>query len=398
VRGFPHVLSIFGHADWSTDTLIRDITKIVEVTADFWGDMPYGRYVFMVHLAPWAGGATEHVNSTIIGGKPDRVATPDGYLGFLSTVAHEYFHTWNVKRLRPKGIVPYDYTRENYLRELWIAEGTTSYYDDLLMVRAGINTPAKYVESRASWVSDDRRKPGNAGQSLSESSFDAWIKFSRSSPHSYNSQTDFYGKGSQVSYLLDMTIRRLTENDKSLDDVMRLMYRRFPSTGPGYTVDDMQAAASEVAGPDLSGFFEKYVHGTEPLMWEEAFSTVGILLTAKDSTGKPWIGVSTRESGGRTTVSTVVDGSPGRDAGLDAGDEIVALDGKKSNGDGLKKIVSAKKPGDIIKIAIFRDDRLREAGIVVRESPVPDYRTEKVSEPTKLQKKSYENWLGSSWE
>jgi len=398
VRGVPHVLTIFGEADWNTDTLVRDITAIVEATADFWGDMPYDRYVFMVHLASWAGGATEHFNSTIIGGRPDRVVTPDGYRGFLGVLAHEYFHTWNVKRLRPKGIIPYDYTRENYLRELWIAEGMTSYYDDLILERSGIVSPEKYVEGRASWVRDDRMRPGNAVQSLSESSFDSWIKSRSAFSTAYNTETDFYSKGSYVSFMLDMTIRRATENRKSLDDVMRLMYRRFPLSGTGYTVDDLQAVASEEAGEDLAGFFNRYVHGTEPLPWEEMLGVAGIGVSKKDSAGKPWIGVSTRESAGGTTITRVVSGSPGSRAGLDAGDELVAVDGVKSDGDRLTTVLGRKTPGDSIRITVFRESRLREVAVAVRESPVPEYTTAKVSEPTDLQKKIFEDWLKTSWD
>ncbi len=398
VRGVPHVLSIFGTAGWDTDTLVRDLTKIVEATADFWGDIPYKRYVFMVHLASWAGGATEHFNSTIIGGRPSRVGTPDGYRGFLLTAAHEFFHTWNVKRLRPKGIVPYDYTRENYLKELWIAEGMTSYFDDLLMVRAGLTTPEHYVERRASWVSSDRRRPGNGAQSLSESSFDAWIKYNRSSPHSYNTQTDFYSKGSQVSFMLDMTIRRLTKNARSLDDVMRLMYERFPFPDRGYTVDDLQAPPSEVPGLDLSGFFDKYVHGTEPLPWEEMLSVAGIAVEPKDTASRAWIGMWTRDREGRTTVTTIVDGSPAGEAGLNDGDELVAIDGTKADGDDLGRIVSGASPGDTLRIAVFRDSILREFTVTVGESPVPDYRTSTVEEPTDLQKRIYEDWLRTTWE
>jgi len=398
VRGVPHVLSVFGSAEWDPDTVMRDLAKIVEVTADFWGDIPYSRFVFMVHIAPWAGGATEHFNSTIIGGRPDRVVTPDGYRGFLSTAAHEYFHTWNAKRLRPKGIVPYDYTRENYLKELWIAEGMTSYFDDLLLVRAGLQTPAKYVKSRASWVSGDRRKPGNLAQSLSESSFDAWIKFNRRQAHSYNTQTNFYSKGSQVSFMLDMTIRRLTDNDHSLDEVMRLMYGRFPFSGPGYTVDDLQATASEVAGTDLSEFFTKYVHGTDPLPWEEMLAVAGITVAPKDTVVKPWIGLAARKSGGRSTVSTIADGSPASESGLDIGDELVALDGVKWAGRDLKKVVSAKSTGDTLTFSVFRDNLLRELSLTVRESPVPDYETTQMDDPSDLQKKTYEEWLKTSWE
>ena len=398
IKGVPHVLSIFGPATYDADTLIRDVSKIISVMCDFWGDVPYEKYVFLVHAAPWAGGGTEHINSIIMGTRPENLAPGDGYRGFLGLVAHEFFHTWNVKRLRPKGIVPYDYTKENYARELWIAEGMTSYYDELLLVRAGFNAPGRYLNSIASNVREDRMRPGNTVQSLSESSFDAWIKFGRSSPHSYNTETDFYGKGAQVSLLLDLTLRRMTGNAMSLDDVMRLMYRRFPLGGTGYTVDDFQAASSEVSGADFSGFFENYVHGTKPLPWEETLLTAGLRLSSRDSVAKPWIGLSTRESGEKVFVSRIVDGSPARAAGLDGGDEIVALDGKKVAGREIEKIISTKKKGDTVTLTAFRDNVLREFRLRVKESPVPEYTIDKISDPTPAQKLTYERWLSATWE
>ncbi len=398
VKGVPHVLSVSGQATYDADSVTRDIAKIVTLMSDFWGDMPYQRYVFLLHAAPWAGGGTEHINSTIMGTRPENLVPGDGYRGFLGLVAHEYFHTWNVKRLRPKGIVPYDYTKENYTRELWIAEGTTSYYDELLLVRAGFNTPDRLLSSIASDIREDRMRPGNAVQSLSESSFDAWIKFSRGAPHSYNTETDFYGKGGLVSLLLDLTIRDTTANAKSLDDVMRLMYARFPGGGAGYTVDDFQAAASEVAGVDLSRFFGDYVHGTKPLPWEEALLAAGLRLAPKDSVAKPWIGLSTRETGDRLFVSRIVDASPARAAGIDGGDEIVALDAKKVNARDFEKAVSSKKKGDTLKLTVFRDNALREFSIKVKDAPIPEYGIGKISEPTPAQKSVYEGWLSTKWE
>ncbi len=398
VKGVPHVLSVFGQATYDADTLTRDIAKIVAITSDFWGDMPYERYVFLLHAAPWAGGGTEHINSTIMGARPENLVPGDGYRGFLGLVAHEYFHTWNVKRLRPKGIVPYDYAKENYLRELWIAEGMTSYYDELLLVRAGFNTPERFLTSIASDIREDRMRPGNAVQSLTESSFDAWIKFSRGAPHAYNTETDFYGKGGQVSLLLDLTIRRATVNAKSLDDVLRLMYLRYPLGGSGYTVEEFQAVATEVAGADLSAFFRDYVHGTKPLPWEETLLAAGLRLAPKDSVVKPWIGLSTREAGDRLYISRIVDGSPARLAGLDGGDEIVALEGKKVNAKDFDKAVSAKKKGDKLKFTLFRDNMLKEFTVKVVDPPVPEYELKKAQEPTALQKMVYEAWLSAKWE
>ena len=179
VDGTPHVLSIFGEGNWDRDTLIRDISKIIRTQRDFWGEFPYKRYVFLLHCTPTSGGGTEHLNSMIIGAKPFVFKNPDTYRNFLGLISHEYLHTWNVKHLRPKGLHPYDYTKENYSKELWIAEGTTSYYGNLLMVRAGYKPVNKFLDDVANAIQGDRQRPGNKIQSLSESSFDAWIKYWR---------------------------------------------------------------------------------------------------------------------------------------------------------------------------------------------------------------------------
>ncbi len=398
VKGVPHVLSVFGEATYDADSIVADISKIVSAMTDFWGDVPYERYVFLLHCAPWAGGGTEHANSTIMGTRPENLLPGDGYRGFLGLVAHEYFHTWNVKRLRPKGIVPYDYARENYTRELWIAEGTTSYYDDLFLVRTGFNTTDRYLKSLAGAIREERMRPGNSLQSLSESSFDAWIRFGRNTPHSYNTETDFYGKGAQVSLLLDLAIRKATGNAKSLDDVMRLMYARFPHVGPGYTVDDLQAAASEIAGTGLAPFFADYVHGTRPLPWDELLPVAGLRLVARDSAAKPWTGLSTREGGEKVTVTRVVEGSPARKAGLDAGDEIVAVGGKKASAREMDRALAAKKKGETLTLTGFRDNALREFKVVVVHEPVPEYALERTADPTPAQKTVYEQWLSTTWD
>ena len=397
VDGTPHVLSLFGKGNWDEAALVRDISKIVKGQKEFWGEFPYKRYVFLLHCTPTSSGGTEHVNSTVMGAKPFAFKNADSYLSFLSLVSHEYFHTWNVKQLRPKGIHPYDYTKENYAHELWIAEGTTSYYDDLLLVRFGFTKPEKYLESIATSILSDRQRPGNTVQSLTESSFDAWVKYWRSTEQSYNAETDYYGKGSNVSLLLDLEIRRRTTNAKSLDDLMLAMYRKFPLSGPGYSVDDFRQMADELAGGGLGEFFEKFVAGVEPLPWEEYLLHAGLQLVSKDSVPKPWIGLGTTDIGEKTRVNRVVAGSPASFAGLDIGDEIVALNGYRVRTNELTERVNDLKSGDTIMLTVFRNEQLREFKLIVDASPVTAFNVSRRSEPTELQKRIYQSWLGVPW-
>ncbi|TLY32447.1 MAG: M61 family metallopeptidase [Ignavibacteria bacterium] len=395
VDGIPHVLSISGAGDWNADTLIRDMSKIITTERNFWGEYPYKRYVFLVHCTPRSGGGTEHINSTILGTSPFIFKNPDSYKGFLNLVAHEYFHTWNVKQLRPKGLVPYDYTRENYCRELWIAEGTTSYYDNLMLVRAGFTTPEKYLEGAAASIQSDRQRPGNRVQPLVESSFDAWIKFWREREQSFNLESDYYGKGANISALLDLDIRHRSANKHSLDDVMRSMYKRFPLSGGGYTLADFQGVAEEFAGNSLQHFFNEYVFGTAPLPWEEYLGYAGLKLAKKDSLAKPWIGIATTDAGDRTRVAQVIPGSPAYEAGIDLGDEILALNGYRVRSSDLAERISRLAEGEVVTLTLFQRDHLRECKLKVAHAPVPAYLIVKNSEPTTLQRDIYKGWLGA---
>jgi predicted metalloprotease with PDZ domain len=398
VDGKKHILMIFGEANYNAETMIKDLTTIVKANKEFWGDLPYNKYVFMLHITPRGGGGTEHLNSTIMGTGPGSFKTPAGYQGFLGLVSHEYFHTWNVKQLRPRGISPYDYMHENYVKELWIAEGTTSYFDGLILVRCGLSPATQMVTSLAGTVQYDRQRPGNKIQSLSESSYDAWVKFWKGGQQSFNSESDYYGKGSAVSMLLDLEIRQRSNNKHSLDDVMRALYRRFPLSAKGYTVDDLQKISEEFAGSSLKTFFDNYVHATTPLDWESILRYAGLDLQALDSERKASLGAQTFDQNGRTMIRSVLTGTPAYDAGLDIGDELVAINGRRVRNSDLQDRIAEFKAGDKIKVTFFRDDVLREYDITLRLQDVPSYKVVKTANPTPLQKSIYESWLKTKWE
>src|SRR5206468_1451681 len=259
VNGKPHQIVIWGGAKYDPDKLKADFTKIVKSQATLFGDMPYRRYVFLVHVGPGASGGTEHLNSTIIQTPRQSLENPEAYKGFLRTVSHEFFHTWNVKQFRPAGIHPYDYMRENYTDLLWVAEGSTTYYADLTNVRVGINKADDYLRTLSDAIHTLRNRPGARVQSLAESSFDAWIKFSRSIPDDANFTVSFYDVGALASLLMDMELRSRTKNRVSLDDGMREMYRRFPLSGNGYTTADLIALLETMSESQWSDFFARYI-------------------------------------------------------------------------------------------------------------------------------------------
>jgi predicted metalloprotease with PDZ domain len=396
VDGKQHVLMIAGEANLDVEKAIPDLTKLVEANKEFWGRLPYDRYVFMLEVYPNSGGATEHINSTILQQGPFGFKSPGGHRSFLGLVSHEYFHTWNVKQLRPKGITPYDYTKEDYVKELWVAEGTTSYYGPLMMVRTGFTQPQEFLNGVAGGVQGDRIRPGNRVQSVTESSFDAWIKYSRSRQNAYNAESDFYDKGSHVSLQLDLEIRHLSNNQHSLDDVMRTMFERFP-LGKGYTVDDLQKVSEEMAGTSLKKFFADYVHGTAPIPWEQFLTYAGLQLEKRDAPPKPWLGMMTTDQANGARVYNIIAGSPTYDAGLNAGDEIIALNGFRARTNDLNVRIGEMTAGDTVKLTVFRNEKLREFNVTLRNQEVPAYQITKVSNPTESQKKIYQDWLKTSW-
>lgn len=395
-EGKKHVLSILGDGVYDAPTVIADLKKIIKVNREFWGDLPYDRYVFMLHLWSQGGGGTEHINSTIMGARPYSLAQPGSYRGFLGLVNHEYFHTWNVKQIRPAGISPYEWSKENYTRELWVAEGTTSYYGRLLLVRAGYIPAQEVIDQLPREIESERMRPGNRIQSVNESSFDAWVKYWKGGENTYNAESDYYDRGADASIILDLEIRQRSGNKHSLDDVMRALYKRFPWNGTGYTVDDLQALCEEFGGGSFAQIFSDHIDGTKSFDWEKALSYAGLVVTAERRT-TPWLGTATRDQDGRTIIRTVVAGSPAMKAGLNVDDELIALDGRRVRSNDLSDRIAARSAGDTIRLTIMRDDRLREFQVVLSPNPVPSYRVKKVDKPSALQKAIFESWLGTSW-
>ncbi len=397
VAGKKHVLMIYGEGNYDPKRMIEDMTKIVIACKEFWGSLPYERYVFMLHVTPTSSGGTEHINSTIMGARPFIFSDPNAYRNFLGLVAHEFFHTWNVKQIRPKGIHPFDFTKENYTEELWVSEGTTDYYDALLLTRLGYYTADEYLRRIADGIRDDRERPGNLRQSLTESSFDAWVKHWRSTEQAYNFQTDYYSKGANVSLLLDLEIRHRSQNKHSLDDVMRAMFERFPLSGEGFTNADFQRTAEELAGGSLQEFFASFVYGTAPLPWERVLAYAGLKLVPRENDTKPWLGLAVSEAGDRLRVTRVVAGSPAYEASVNVNDEIVAMDGYRVRAADLITRPQEMNGGTTVRLTIFRNEMLRDIEVTLRKRPVPAHTIRKIERPTPVQKAIYEQWLGTKW-
>jgi len=406
VDGTPFEIAIWGKADYDADRLRRDFADIVREQAAIFGSLPFDRYVFLISVGPGLGGGTEHYNSTVMHASPSRFDSPDAYRSFLGLAAHEFFHTWNVKRFRPAGLSPYNYLEENYTPSLWLAEGTTSYYDDLTLARAGLIDIGEYLSRIRGSIDGYESRAGGGVQSLEESSHDAWIKFNRSGPDRDNTTVSFYRKGSLASLIIDAEIRRATNNRKSLDDVMKILSERFDYGSPGYTPQDVVEIASAVAGTDLDPLFARAVRGTEPLDLAETLSYFGIEMVRDrvktawekedDLDGapeRPYLGLNL--SG--TRVRSVHEHSPAFDAGFNADDELVAIDGHRVGSSNYGSLESNLVIGEETTITYFRRDELRTATLTVGATSNTKLSLKRVKNPTPEQIAAYEAWLDQPW-
>jgi predicted metalloprotease with PDZ domain len=399
VDGRKHVISFYGNAGYLEKKLIDDFTRIIKKNYEFWGKVPYDRYVFIVHCTPESSGGTEHINSTVVGVKPAAFETEEGYKSFLRLISHEFFHTWNVKQLKPAGLTPFNFTKENYTSELWIAEGGTSYYDGLMLLRTGQMNLDDFYKEITKGIDDERRRPGYRVQSVAESSFDAWVKFWRRTPDAFSSESDYYLKGSYVCLILDLEIRNSSNGKHSLDDVFKAMFERYPLDVKGYTNENFRSVCEEFAAKELKEFFGDYVTGTKPIEWEKFLGYAGLELNRNDTAIVPVVGIVTSKKGDRIIIDEVLTGSSGEKAGLIAGDEIIAFNGLRLPYEDMEKSIKELKTGDKVKLTSFRNDRILEFTLELKERKLSDYSISQKKNPTNLQKEILTDWLEiSGWE
>jgi predicted metalloprotease with PDZ domain len=388
----PHELAIWGKGNFQPQTMINDFQKIIEVEAQMFGGLPYDRYVFLLHLFQQAFGGLEHKNSCSLIYQRFGFQTPDKYEPFLQLVAHEFFHLWNVKRIRPQGLEIFDYDQENYTPSLWFCEGTTSYYDLIIPLRAGIYNTQTYLNYLSKEITRYLMTPGRKVQPLSESSFDAWIKLYRPDANSGNSQISYYLKGEMVSLLLDLLIRIHHENKRSLDDVMRQMWQQFGKAEIGYTPEQLEEVIESVAGMDLGDFFKRYLHGLEDLPFNQYLQHFGLQLV-EEKNEAPYLGVRINSENGREIIKFVEADSPAQKAGIDAGDELLAIDGIKV-GNQLNARLKDYQANDLIQVTVFHQDELRTYPITLAAAIPGKYQLKSVENPSSREMENFVGWLG----
>jgi predicted metalloprotease with PDZ domain len=392
VLGKPHELAIWGQGNYQAQRMISDIQKIIEVEARMFGGLPYERYVFLLHLFAQAYGGLEHKNCCSLIYQRFGFRTQDKYDRFMQLVAHEFFHLWNVKRIRPKALEVFDYDRENYTPSLWFCEGTTSYYDLLIPLRAGIYDIQSFLNNWGKEITRYETTPGRKVQPVSESSFDAWIKLYRPDANSSNCQISYYIKGEMVSLLLDLLIRR-HQKQRSLDDVMVKMWEQFGKDEIGYTPEQLQEVIESVAGIDLSDFFKRYVDGIEDLPFNEYLQPFGLQLIAEGDE-EPYLGVKVSTENGKEIIKFVEAASPAQVAGIDAGDELLAIDGIKVTATGLSDRLKDYQPESIIQVTVFHQDELRTLPVTLTSPRPTRYQMKLVENLSPTQKENLAGWLG----
>jgi predicted metalloprotease with PDZ domain len=367
---------------------------------------PFGRYAFLLLATPEGYGGLEHRNSTALVARRDDLphagmrASTDGYRRLLGLASHEYFHAWNVKRIRPAAFVPYDLARENYTRLLWFFEGFTSYYDDLALVRAGLLTPAQYLELVARNVNAVQQRSGRLKQTLAESSFDAWIKYYRPDENSPNAVVSYYQKGALVALGLDLTIRRATAGRRSLDHLMRLLWKRWREAGPSYAgveEDGIGPAILQATGVEVSRQIAEWVHGTRDPDLAGLLPAFGVSFgtaPAIDSPHQALLGLRLAAGGGR--VAHVLDGTAARAGGIVPGDELVAIDGARADSSArLDAVLGRCGAGEKVEVSVFRRDELLRLPVQLAKRPPVQWKLAEVPAASATAKRLRKGWLGS---
>ncbi|MCK5105039.1 MAG: M61 family metallopeptidase, partial [Cyclobacteriaceae bacterium] len=374
----------------------RDLTKIVETATEIFEENPNEKYTFFVHHSDHGSGGLEHLNSTALGVSRWTYTNPKSYNYFLSLAAHEYFHLWMVKRLKPIEFDFINYDQETYTDLLWVMEGITSYFEEKIMLRSGFHDVNRFINNLLSAMSKIQNTPGAGVQSVAEASFDAWIKYYKRNENSDNNQISYYNKGMILGALLDLEIIDGSEGEKSLDDVINQLYYQFyKKKGRGIVAKDLKKAAEKASGRDLNDFFSDYVYGTKDLDNEKYLHSAGIgLIEINNSRNARSIGVKFKQENNGLYVTSLIRGGSAYDNGIYVGDELISINSYRIYTHNLNSLLNQFKIGEKVTFLINRKGIVKSIELDIRKDEMVSYTYEILDNRTRLQEKVYKTWIG----
>jgi len=384
VQGIPHVFAGINLGTIDRAKFTADLRRMVESAVTLIGEIPYRHYTFLA-IGP-GGGGLEHLNSTALTFNASGLTSPAGYKRWLSFVSHEYFHHYNVKRIRPIALGPFDYDRENYTNLLWVSEGISVYYEDVILNRAGLLSRDEVLERFQSSIARFENGSGHLFQSATESSFDTWMKFFSRGGNTANTTISYYDKGAALGMLLDFKIRNETKNRKSLDDVMRTLYRKFyKEKKRGFTDQEFREVCESEAGGSLSEIFE-YASTVKEIDYPRYFAYAGLDIDVQPrELAGAWFGAAAQDQNGNLMILNVEMDSPALQAGLSVQDEIIALDGTRVTSRTMSEMLNSRKAGDKVRVLISRRNAIREVEVVLGKKTERSYRIKPLANPDPLQ-------------
>ncbi|GAA4358490.1 PDZ domain-containing protein [Hymenobacter saemangeumensis] len=393
-NGTPHEVAMYGTYTADEPKLLADMQKVCEESHKVVGKNPLDRpYVFIVHNVERGGGGLEHLYSTTLVVGRNAYQTPAGYSSYLGLVAHEYFHLWNVKRIRPVALGPFNYDEENYTRMLWVSEGMTEYMSNVIVERAGFQSQQEYLNDMASQMTSVENTPGNKVQPVSEASFDAWIRYYRPNENSPNSQISYYDKGQMVGLVLDLMILEASKGEKQLDDVFRLLYDKYYlQLKRGFTDQEFQDAVATVAGRRFDDFFKNSVYGTKTLDYATTLGYAGLAVSTSPLSADGSLGANIANRGGRLLVTGIERDGAAWAGGLNVNDEILQINGAAASEEALKQL-AGRPAGTEVKLQVKRDGLPRELTLKMQPVRGVRYQIQPMPSPSAQQQKILAKWL-----
>ena len=388
--GITHHVAMYNFGNYNIPKLKEDMAKVVKGATSVFGENPNKEYTFIIHNVVNAQGGLEHRNSTVLSVNRWTYDGPK-YKNFLKLVAHEYFHLWNVKRIRPVELGPFNYDSENYTSLLWVMEGFTSYYEKMILLKEGIYSKEEFLDKMFSSLNYVEGSVGSRVQPVSHASFDAWIKAYRPNENSSNTTMSYYSRGSVIAMMLDSKIIQKYKGKKSLDDFMQLIYNKYYlKKGRGFSETEFKTELASFIGENMDDFYAKYIDGTEIPDYNAQFSPIG-LNVAYVGESKPSVGLSLSQSGGKTIVKGIRSNSAAEDAGLSVNDEVIGFNGLRADKSSLDSYFDNVITGEKINVLFSRDNELYSVDIIVTEYEKPKFKYE-ISEAQST-KKLFEYWL-----